>query len=586
MAVKSDISMINLLKILTLRHKIKSVRSFKTFNIALAKEPFCKVMNIISKHILSIALPALILVVALGCDGHSDKMRHHQSDPIGTDSVETPHDKAFRYMHENLPFEDYIKQQLLAVEQLRSGQPQNDPVEILSQAGHMYMRHGDYLEAMIYFQEASDSLKMRGIRDEHPDAAGIKLHGNLSALFYRMGLLEEALAESSLAIETSKANGHRYVSDLWRMRSSIYTDLFKNKPGKRQNYLDSAQEALDMAVNIIPQMPSTSDKAKYKRLARLAKADFFIDFPERFRDSIPAARAILEDGIENFNDELPVEKKVLLGRVKVIEGDYDQGLRLIEDGLADARKEDDKESVDWILGVLADNYLLAGASSKLAEIYPQLCDMRDSLLNEAKINAVIGAEFRYRLKETKQEAERLAIEKRQATKIALYEGLALVIGIIAGAVIAWFGIKWIRKAKIEKECQQRTINEVLSHQQKLNATIEELNLRLNNPESVEIIEKASVSLNPTLLSGEDENEFRRAFNHLYPNFLTRLRSDFPSLTRNDELVCMMIYLNTPSIDIALCLGISRQSLNSVRYRIRKKLALDKETDLDTFIRSR
>lgn len=543
-------------------------------------------MKVLIKLILSVGWPVLVLTIVLGCGSCDDKAMSHPPGHSDTDSVETPHDKAFRYMQQDRPFEEYIAQQLLAVQQLRSGHPQNTPIEILSQAGHMYMRHGDYLEAMIYLQEASDSLRMRGIRDEHPDAAGIKLHGNLSALFYRIGLLEEALAESSLAIETSQANGHKYESDLWRMRSSIYTDIYKNDPENKKEYLDSTRYALDMAVEIIPLMGASEEKDKYLRHARLALADFFIDFSEQFRDSIPVAKAILEDGIKNYSDEFSEVKKVLMGRVKIMEGYYGQGLQLIEEGLAEFRDVDDTESVEWALGVLADNYCIAGKSSELVKIYPELCAMRDSLLNEAKINAVIGAEFRYRLKETKKEVERLDVEKSQAKKIAVYEGMALLIGVIAGAVIMWFGLKRIRKAKVEKERQQHTIDEILSHQQKLNATIEDLNMRLNNPGSVEVIEKAVISLNPTLLSGEDESEFRRAFNHLYPNFLSGLRTDFPSLTPNDELVCMMIYLKTPSIDIALCLGISRPSLNSIRYRIRKKLALDKETDLDTFIRSR
>lgn len=39
-------------------------------------------------------------------------------------------------------------------------------------------------------------------------------------------------------------------------------------------------------------------------------------------------------------------------------------------------------------------------------------------------------------------------------------------------------------------------------------------------------------------------------------------------------------------EIALNLGISRQSVNTARYRLRKKLGLDKETDLDMFMTNR
>lgn len=49
---------------------------------------------------------------------------------------------------------------------------------------------------------------------------------------------------------------------------------------------------------------------------------------------------------------------------------------------------------------------------------------------------------------------------------------------------------------------------------------------------------------------------------------------------------MLILLNMSTDEIAMSLGISRPSVNSARYRIRKRLHLDKDTDLDTFIKSR
>ena len=49
---------------------------------------------------------------------------------------------------------------------------------------------------------------------------------------------------------------------------------------------------------------------------------------------------------------------------------------------------------------------------------------------------------------------------------------------------------------------------------------------------------------------------------------------------------MLIYMKYRSEEIALSLGISKQSVNSARYRLRKKLDLPKETDLDAFLTSR
>lgn len=90
-------------------------------------------------------------------------------------------------------------------------------------------------------------------------------------------------------------------------------------------------------------------------------------------------------------------------------------------------------------------------------------------------------------------------------------------------------------------------------------------------------------LPPVILEKKTELEFRRSFDVAFPNFVSDLRNDFPGLTSSQELVCMMIFLHKNADEIARALGISRDSVNKSRYRIRRRLGLPRETDLDTFI---
>ena len=90
----------------------------------------------------------------------------------------------------------------------------------------------------------------------------------------------------------------------------------------------------------------------------------------------------------------------------------------------------------------------------------------------------------------------------------------------------------------------------------------------------------------SLLSDKQEALFRRYFSQIYPRFIPALRRDYPLITANDELISMLIFMDYSSEEIALSLGISKQSVNSARYRLRKKLNLDRETDLNSFLSSR
>ena len=88
----------------------------------------------------------------------------------------------------------------------------------------------------------------------------------------------------------------------------------------------------------------------------------------------------------------------------------------------------------------------------------------------------------------------------------------------------------------------------------------------------------------SLLSREDENTFRRSFATIHPSYLPKLRESYPQLTRNEELLAMLICMNQSTDEIALIMGINRNSVNVVRSRMRKNIELPKEKSLDEVLK--
>ena len=88
----------------------------------------------------------------------------------------------------------------------------------------------------------------------------------------------------------------------------------------------------------------------------------------------------------------------------------------------------------------------------------------------------------------------------------------------------------------------------------------------------------------SLLSREDENAFRRSFATIHPSYLPKLRESYPQLTRNEELLAMLICMNQSTDEIALIMGINRSSVNMIRSRMRKKIKLTKDESLDEVIK--
>lgn len=101
-----------------------------------------------------------------------------------------------------------------------------------------------------------------------------------------------------------------------------------------------------------------------------------------------------------------------------------------------------------------------------------------------------------------------------------------------------------------------------------------------------------------LLSDEFENEinnkikfdndtttFYARLDELSDSFYRQLNKQFPDLSKTDKRLCSLIRLKIESRKIATLQNITISSLNTSRYRLRKKLNLSKEEDLDDFIQS-
>jgi len=78
-------------------------------------------------------------------------------------------------------------------------------------------------------------------------------------------------------------------------------------------------------------------------------------------------------------------------------------------------------------------------------------------------------------------------------------------------------------------------------------------------------------------------EFEVRFQGVHTDFYTKLREKFPDLTTNEIRLCAFFRLNMTTKEIA---AITYQSLNSIkvaRYRLRKKLKLNQQENLISFL---
>jgi ligand-binding sensor domain-containing protein/DNA-binding CsgD family transcriptional regulator len=86
------------------------------------------------------------------------------------------------------------------------------------------------------------------------------------------------------------------------------------------------------------------------------------------------------------------------------------------------------------------------------------------------------------------------------------------------------------------------------------------------------------------LKGENYwSEFNLYFNEVDQAFVQQLKNRHPKLTQNDLRLCALIRLNLTTKEIASLLNISVRGVEQSRYRLKKRLELDAETNLVDYI---
>ena len=80
-------------------------------------------------------------------------------------------------------------------------------------------------------------------------------------------------------------------------------------------------------------------------------------------------------------------------------------------------------------------------------------------------------------------------------------------------------------------------------------------------------------------------EFENRFTSVNSDFFDKLKARYPHLKPYDHKICALIKLNFSGKEMAKLLGISPESANTSRYRLRKRLGLDKDDNLVEFIDS-
>ncbi|WP_298368277.1 hypothetical protein [uncultured Lutibacter sp.] len=146
--------------------------------------------------------------------------------------------------------------------------------------------------------------------------------------------------------------------------------------------------------------------------------------------------------------------------------------------------------------------------------------------------------------------------------------------------------KEIKKAKEALELRNKELASFALQLAEKDEFLRQLKSKLKTgQDDISIREIKQLTNSITISNVKSWQEFKLRFTSVNNKFYKKLTTDYPNLSQRDQKICALIKLNISSKKMANLLGISVESVHTIRYRLRKKLEITSEVNLEEFISS-
>lgn len=251
------------------------------------------------------------------------------------------------------------------------------------------------------------------------------------------------------------------------------------------------------------------------------------------------------------------------------------------------------------LSVMIDVCNQLGNTEKSIKMLERSRHLEDSLHN---------AEKRLRLTQWEATSASAPENQQQASNSLnkwLIGGCALLLAAIIAVILLYFRMRRSQDKKLQEDAEQnrelvRTLDR--KNRELTTLSLEKMQAHEGLMSICEDLRQVLLELNPKLTAqrarirellgkltsmseGYSDEEFKRFFEDVHPDFYKALEERCPDLTMRDLRLCAFLYLGLTTKEIATITYREVRSVESARNRLRKKLGLDLSEDLTAFLRN-
>ena len=474
--------------------------------------------------------------------------------------------------------------------------------------GRIFDDMNEYADALGLYLEAKGDIESNEYF--HQDSAFrmiyIQVLNQLGVLYFKIEKFDESVEYLNKLINFMQANNMTPDIEAYRM-AYLKTYINYGAINIRTEKYTEAEINYTKALALLDETDLVSYAAILNNLGIIAKEQ------ENYNKAFDYHNRALKIRLESEHYPGLSQTYNNLGATHFISGDTAAGKRNFEKSLEISLEHGFLSSAIISLGYLKNIHEFRNNFAKAYDCLSQFQEINDSLMNQETLRAITQMElqdkFDTRIRESKFRQEKIEAEQKRKELIYLLITAASVLGIIVLILFYFLQRSKMRRqvlearknnlevkslelenVNLERELEFRTKELVtnvmyMARTSEFITSISEKLLKSKiyfTKDNQDVIHRIITELQ-SYIDQDTWTEFELRFQQVHNDFYTKLNELYPDLTTNEKKLCAFLRLNMTTKEIS---AITYQSTNSIivaRSRLRKKLGIERDENLVSYL---
>ncbi len=330
-----------------------------------------------------------------------------------------------------------------------------------------------------------------------------------------------------------------------------------------------------------------------------------------YETALEYSKLALSISLGNERKDVVSFDNLLIGKIYIAKEQYDTALNYINIGIKIAKDIGKLEQVAAGYSHLSQIYKGKNDLKKSIEYLELASELKDTISKNSLSLSIAEREAEFQMQLKQQELQTL--EKTVAQQRLFRNGI-IIIGVLVIFILALFINRYnvvmrfqkeeldrLRTIKQLEEKEKMLLKDKLLQKEKMLASntmhiiqknkilsdlkseITNLPIAKNGENLKKKVKKINRAIETNMTYEDDWQNFKFQFEQVHPHFFSKLQEQFSNLGNNEIRFCAYIKMGHNTKEIAQLMGINASSVQKARYRLKKKMELEKSINLIDFI---